>query len=42
MGLERLGLRVGILGCVGRDPLGDFLAEFLEAEGVDTRHLRRI
>ncbi len=42
VGLARLGMRVGILGCVGRDALGDYLAEFLEGEGVETRHLRKI
>ncbi len=42
VGLARLGMRAGIMGCVGGDALGDFLAEFLEAEGVETRHLRKI
>ncbi len=42
VGLARLGLKVGILGCVGDDPLGDFLVEFLSGEQVETRHLRRV
>lgn len=42
VGLARLGMKTGIVSCVGRDALGDFLAEFLEAEGVETRHLGKI
>ncbi len=42
VGLARLGMRTGILGCVGRDPLGDFLTGFLQAEGVETRYLRAL
>lgn len=42
VGLARLGMRVGLLGCVGRDALGDFLVDFLEAEGVETRHVHKI
>ncbi len=35
-GLARLGVRVGILGKVGADPLGDFLVRAVGAQGVDT------
>jgi len=42
VGLSRLGMRVGMLGCVGNDTLGDFLVEFLDAESVETRHVRKI
>ncbi len=41
VGLQRLGLATGFIGCVGRDPFGDYLAGVLAAEGVDTRHLIR-
>ncbi len=39
VGLSRLGLRVGIISCVGDDPLGRYLVEYLQKEGVDTRFL---
>src|SRR5262249_26088145 len=42
VGLARLGMRVGIVSAIGRDPLGDFLQEFLEREGAETSHLRKI
>lgn len=41
VGLRRLGLSVGIIGCVGTDPLSDYLIEYLEHEGVDTRFVQR-
>jgi sugar/nucleoside kinase (ribokinase family) len=40
-GLARLGLRVGVAGKVGRDGFGDFISAHLDAQGVDTRGLRR-
>jgi len=40
VGLSRLGLRVGIISCVGDDPLGYYLVGYLEEQGVDTRFLR--
>jgi sugar/nucleoside kinase (ribokinase family) len=40
--LARLALRVGILGCVGRDPFGQFLVETLGQRGIDTKHIRRV
>lgn len=33
--LARLGARVGVIGKVGKDPLGSFIKEDLEKEGVD-------
>jgi 5-dehydro-2-deoxygluconokinase len=42
VGLARLGARVGIVSALGADSLSDFLIAFLQAEGVDTRHVARI
>jgi 5-dehydro-2-deoxygluconokinase len=39
IGLSRLGLRVGIISCLGKDALADYLLGFLEQEGVDTQHV---
>ena len=36
VGLARLGLDTGIIGCLGDDPLGEFLVEYLQEEGIDT------
>ena len=41
VGLARLGLKTAIIGAVSEDPLGDFLVDFLKAEGVDTSQVRR-
>ncbi|MGH9673404.1 MAG: 5-dehydro-2-deoxygluconokinase [Bryobacteraceae bacterium] len=41
VGLSRLGARVGIVSCLGTDSLSDFLAGFLQAEGVDTKYVAR-
>lgn len=38
--VERLGHQAAFLGQVGDDPFGHFLAEVLQAEGVDTSGLR--
>jgi len=38
---KRLGLSAAFLGAVGRDPFGDFLADVLAREGVDTTALAR-
>jgi len=38
---RRLGATVAFIGCVGKDPAGDMLAESFRRENVDTRHLRR-
>jgi 5-dehydro-2-deoxygluconokinase len=40
VGLARLGLRVGIISCIGKDELAAFLLGFLRKEGVDTRHVQ--
>lgn len=37
VGLARLGLSVGIISCLGKDALADYLIGFLRSEGVDTR-----
>lgn len=42
VGLSRLGLRVGIIGCVGDDLLAPYLLEALSRERVDTKHVRRV
>src|SRR5262245_41001478 len=39
--LARLDVRVGILGCVGQDPFGQFIIETLAGQRIDTRHVRR-
>ncbi len=40
VGLARLGLRVGIISCLGKDALANYLLGFLQKEGVDTRLVR--
>jgi 5-dehydro-2-deoxygluconokinase len=35
VGLSRLGLRAGIISCLGTDALSRYLLEYLEEEGVD-------
>ncbi|MCS6951759.1 MAG: 5-dehydro-2-deoxygluconokinase [Bryobacterales bacterium] len=42
VGLSRLGARVGIIAALGTDALSDYLLEFLQAEKVDTTHVRRV
>lgn len=42
VGLARLGLRVGIVSCVGKDLLADYLLGFLAQEGVDTQHVKLV
>jgi len=42
VGLARLGLRVGMVSCLGTDPLSQFLADFLHREGVDTSRVKRV
>ncbi|MGH2594128.1 MAG: 5-dehydro-2-deoxygluconokinase [Anaerolineae bacterium] len=37
VGARRLGLRVALLTATGEDPVGDFILNFLNQEGVDTR-----
>jgi len=40
VGLARLGLRVGIISCLGKDALADYLLGFLRKEGVDTQFVQ--
>src|SRR3972149_11513007 len=40
VGLARLGAQVAFIGRVGRDPFGEFLREFMAAEGIDVSGLR--
>ncbi|HET7474093.1 MAG TPA: carbohydrate kinase family protein [Candidatus Limnocylindrales bacterium] len=39
-GAARLGLRVALVGVVGRDPFGDYVLDALARRGVDTTHCR--
>lgn len=39
VGLARLGLKVGIVSCIGKDLLADYLLDFLSQEGVDTQYV---
>src|SRR5258706_3858094 len=41
VGLSRLGLKVGMVSCVADDLFADYFDNFLTAEGVDTRFVRR-
>lgn len=41
VGTHRLGLKSALLTAVGEDPVGDFVLNFLEREGVDTRFVSR-
>lgn len=36
MDLARLGVKVGVVGCVGQDAFGRFVIETLQREGIDT------
>ncbi len=40
--LARLGVRVGVVGCVGRDAFGRFILDTLSAADVDTRDIRQL
>ena len=42
VGLARLGLRVGIISCLGQDALADYLLGFLREQGVDTQFVRQV
>lgn len=42
MDLAKVGVNVGVVGCVGQDTLGRFVCETLEAGGIDTRGVRRL
>ena len=41
VGTRRLGMRSALLTAVGQDPVGDFVLNFLEREGVVTNFIRR-
>jgi 5-dehydro-2-deoxygluconokinase len=41
VGARRLGLDVALLTAIGQDPVGDFLLNFLDQEGVDTQFIPR-
>src|SRR5207244_3276999 len=41
VGTQRLGLKSAVLTAVGNDPVGDFLLQFLEEEGVVTTLIQR-
>ena len=41
VGTRRLGLSAAILTAVGPDPVGDFILNFLDKEGVETRYVPR-
>lgn len=40
VGARRLGLKSALLTAVGDDPVGAFICDFLNAEGVDTRFIQ--
>jgi sugar/nucleoside kinase (ribokinase family) len=40
--LARLGVRVGVVGCVGNDTFGRFVKDTLGASGVDVRDIRTL
>ena len=37
VGARRLGLKTALVTGLGEDPVGDFILEFLQTEGVETR-----
>ncbi len=39
VGAQRLGLKTGIVSAVGPDPIGEFIINTLNNEGVDTSHV---
>ncbi|MDW8326380.1 MAG: 5-dehydro-2-deoxygluconokinase [Anaerolineales bacterium] len=41
VGAQRLNLRTALLTAVGVDPVGDFILNFLQREGVETRFIPR-
>jgi 5-dehydro-2-deoxygluconokinase len=42
VGLARLGLRVAMISCVGKDLLADYLLSFLNHEGIDATCVRSL
>ncbi len=41
VGLAKMGCKVGFLGCVSNDALGDFALHYLASQGVDVSHVTR-
>jgi 5-dehydro-2-deoxygluconokinase len=41
VGARRLGLKTAILTVLGKDPVGDFILNFLEKEGIETGFITR-
>ena len=41
VGAQRLNVRTALLTAVGNDPVGDFILNFLNNEGVETRYIPR-
>ncbi len=41
VGARRLGLKTAILTVLGQDPVGDFILNFLDKEGIETRYVTR-
>ena len=41
VGAQRLGLTTALVTAVGEDPVGDFVVQFLEREGIDTSFVSR-
>jgi 5-dehydro-2-deoxygluconokinase len=39
VGAQRLGVKTALLTAVGPDPVGDFILNFLQQEGVETRYI---
>jgi 5-dehydro-2-deoxygluconokinase len=42
VGLARLGLRVAMISCIGKDLLADYLLDFLNREGINTTCVRLV
>ncbi len=42
VGLSRLGLSVGVISCLGTDPLSRYLLEYLSKEGVEIRWVQTL
>lgn len=42
MDLARVGVRVGVVGCVGQDAFGRFVIETLQREGIDASTIRQL
>ena len=40
--LARVGVKIGVAGCVGEDAFGDFIIDAIRRGGVDTQGIRRL